>query len=101
MNNDELEVRQRKLLIRSCELRLILTDQTQVLKKPLVIIDQVRSGLQWLRCNPQWPLGAILLITIVRPRKSLVWGGRLLWTWNIYKRIKKWMLIQSTREFTS
>jgi len=82
-------MRQRRLLIRSSELRIVLTDQTQVLIKPLAIIDQVRSGLQWLRRNPKWPLGAILLLTIVKPRKSLVWGGRLLWAWNTYKRIKK------------
>jgi len=89
MNNNELEVRQRQLLIRCSELRLVLADQAQVLIKPLAIIDQVRSGFQWLRRNPQWPLGAMVLLTIVKPRKSIMWGSRLLWAWNTYKRIRK------------
>ena len=91
MNNDELVLRQQRLMVRSGELRLTLKDQTQIFKKPLAVADQARSGFQWLSHNPQWLLSALLLLVILRPRRTIIWSGRLWWTWKTYKQAKKWM----------
>ncbi len=91
MNNDEILVRQQRLLVRSAQLRLSLADQTQVFRKPLALVDQARSGLQWLNRNPAWPLGALLTLLLLRPKRTLLWGGRLWWGWTTFKRTRSWV----------
>ena len=91
MNNDELILRQQRLLMRSSELRIKLTDQVQVFKKPLALVDQARAGLQWLYRNPQWPLGVLLAIVVLRPRRAIIWSSRLWWAWNSVKRVKRFI----------
>lgn len=91
MNNDELLLRQQRLLVRSAQLRLALADQAQVFKKPLAMADRARSGLQWLYRNPQWPLAALLVLVVLRPGRAILWSGRLWWAWNTFKRARKWM----------
>ncbi|ABD69958.1 hypothetical protein Rfer_2236 [Rhodoferax ferrireducens T118] len=94
MNNDDLVLRQQRLLVRSAQLRLLLADQAQVLQRPLALADQAQSGLQWLYRNPQWPLGALALVVLVRPRRAIVWGGRLWWAWKTFKQTQKWLAKQ-------
>ena len=91
MNNDELVLRQQRLLVRSAQLRLTLADQAQVFKRPLAVADRTQAGLQWLYRNPQWPLGALLVLVVLRPRRVIVWGGRLLGAWNTFNRVQNWI----------
>jgi hypothetical protein len=91
MNHHELMLRQQQLLVRSAQLRLSLADQVLVFKRPLAIADQVRSGLQWLYRNPQWPLGALMILIALRPRRALGWGGRLWRAWRLFQRTKNWV----------
>ena len=91
MNNDELLLRQQRLLARSSQLRLALADQAQVFKRPLAVADQAQASLQWLYRNPQWPLGALLVLVVLRPRRAILWGGRLWWAWNTFKRAQNWI----------
>jgi hypothetical protein len=91
MNNDELILRQQRLLMRSSELRTNLADQAQVFKRPLSLIDQVRARLQWLYRNPQWPVGALLAVAVLRPRRAIIWSSRLWWAWNSVKRVESFI----------
>lgn len=91
MNNDELLLRQQNLLVRSAQLRLALANQAQVFRRPLAVADQARSSLQWLYRNPAWPLGALLLVFLLRPRRTILWGGRLWWTWTMFNRAQNWV----------
>lgn len=97
MNNDDLILRQQRLLTRSAQLRLTLTQQTQALKKPLAWVDQVKIGMIWLRHNPQWPLGAVLVLVVLQPRRAFRWGGRLWWGWQTFKRVRTWVENNSLR----
>lgn len=97
MNNDDLILRQQRLLARSSQLRLALADQTQALVKPLAWLDQVRSNITWLRHNPQWPLGAVLVIALVRPRRVIRWASRLWWGWQTFRRMRRWLDSNSIR----
>jgi len=101
MKHDELVLRQQRLLVRSAQLRTILADQAQVLQRPLALADQAQSGLQWLYRNPQWPLGALALVVLVRPRRAIVWGGRLWWAWKTLKQTKKWLDKQSLQKLSA
>lgn len=91
MNNDELVLRQQRLLMRSAQLRIALADQAQIFKKPLAVADQARSSLQWLYRNPQWPLGALLVLFLLRPRRVILWGGRAWWAWTAFNRARSWV----------
>lgn len=91
MNNGDLLVRQQRLLVRSAQLRLELANQAQVVQRPLALADQAQSGLQWLYHNPQWPLGALVLVMLVRPRRTMAWAARLWWTWKAVKQAQHWL----------
>lgn len=91
MNNDDLALRQQRLLTRSAQLRLSLETQAQVFKTPLALADQARNALQWLSRNPQWPLGALLVLVVLRPRRIIIWGGRLWWAWGAFKRARNFV----------
>jgi hypothetical protein len=97
MNNDDIFLRQQRLLVRSGQLRLTLSDQTQALRKPLSWVDQARSSMVWLRHNPQWPLGAVLVLAVVRPRGAIRWAGRLWWGWQTVTRVRQWIDKNSLR----
>ena len=91
MNKNELVLRQQRLLLRSAQLRLTLADQAQVFKRPLAVADQAQANLQWLYRNPQWPLGALLVLVVLRPRRAILWGGRLWWALKTFNRARNWM----------
>ena len=75
MPNDELLLRQQQLLTRSAELRHELSQQAQILTKPLAMADKAREIVHWLASNPAWPAGAVLALIVLRPRRTLVWAG--------------------------
>lgn len=88
---NELTQRRQRLLVRSAELRMTLAAQAQVLQVPLALVDQARAGVYWLRSHPQWPLGALALLAVVRPRRTLRWATRLWWSWGLYQRMQQWL----------
>lgn len=99
MSTDDLLVRQQRLLLRSKQLRRALADQAQVLKGPLALADQARCGLKWLHDNPLWPLGALLVLLLLRPRRMLLWGGRVWWAWSSFKRVRNWLTSTTVSHF--
>jgi hypothetical protein len=91
MDSDELALRQQRLLLRSAALRANLSQQIFLLKKPLDAVDQVRSAWHWLVRHPEWPLGGMLLLFVIRPARTVAWGGRLWWAWRTYQRVGGWI----------
>ena len=87
----ELAARKQRLLIRSAELRVTLAHQAEALQAPLALADQAISGARWLRSHPQWPLGALLALAVLRPRRALAWATRLWWGWDLYKKTRRWL----------
>ena len=90
MASRELIARQERLLLRSAQLRLALTDQVQIFKRPLALADRARNAVQWLSENPLWPLSALLVLTVLKPRRVVSLGGRILGVWAAYKRMRDW-----------
>jgi len=92
MKKSELRMNQKMLLARSARLRQAFGEHAALFKKPLSFADSVRAGLQWLYKNPVWPLGALLPILVLRPKRTLVWGLRLWSAWKSFQQAKKWLL---------
>jgi hypothetical protein len=86
-----LKERQEQLLLRSAELRRDLARQARALQSPLVLANQVRGGLHWLRQHPVWPLAALGLLVFKGPRRVLRWLPRLLGGWRLYRQLRRWL----------
>lgn len=86
MNNTELALHQQRLLMRSANLRQAMGVHAAPLQKPLAIVDQAWSVTQWLIRNPEWPVGTLLLLALLRPKRALIWGTRLWWGWRALQR---------------
>jgi len=93
MNKTELLHRQQALLQKSARLREQLKIQSRVLVKPLGLLDQGRRLAQWLGRHPVLPASALVLGVVLKPKRALVWGGRLLWAWKTSQTVKKWMMV--------
>jgi hypothetical protein len=88
---DELLRRRERLLLRSAMLRQDWSTQVQVLRKPLGLADQAREATQWLVRHPEWPLGAALLLVLLRPGRVLRWASLGLQGYGVYRRVQRVM----------
>lgn len=81
--------RQHELLLRSSDLRSQLALHTAVLQPPLALADRAHAAWTWLRAHPEWPLGAVVVVAVLRPRRALSWGSRLWWAWRSWRHIQR------------
>lgn len=91
MSNEDLLIRQQRLLAQSEQLRGSLATQAQLLSKPLALADKLQSGLLWLYQHPQWPVAIVCALAVLRPRRAVAWATRLWWGWNSFRRLQKWI----------
>lgn len=83
-----LRLRQQALLARSAGLRADLASELSRWRPAFGWADQARAGLAWLRQHPEWPVGAVVLIVLLRPRRALGWGLRLWSAWRVLLRVR-------------
>ena len=88
MRPDDIRLRQQLLLIRSTELRSNLNQQLQGLQRPAALLDQLNAGLRWLYQHPQWPAAGLALLLILKPRRFVVWTGKLWWLWRSARQLR-------------
>ena len=87
-----LTQRQQQLLLRSARLRQDVADTLNPWRQPLARIDRWRAGLQWLQLHPIWPVSAVAVVALLRPRRTWVWARRLWWVWGTFKRVRQQLL---------
>ena len=83
--------RREQLQWRSGQLRRDWSQQVRVLRAPLGVADRVREGAHWLMRHPEWPLGAALLIVLLRPGRALRWASYGLQGYALYRRAQRVM----------
>jgi hypothetical protein len=88
-SRDELMRRREQLLLRSSQLRADWSQQVQCLRAPLRLADRARDGVQWLVEHPQWPLGAVLLVVVLRPRRALRLAGYFWQGLGAFRRVQR------------
>ncbi len=86
---EELLLRRERLRLRSRQLRQDWSSQVQVLRRPLSLADRARAAVQWLARNPEWPLGAALLLIVLRPGRTLRWSAFAWNGYNLYRRAQR------------
>jgi hypothetical protein len=84
----ELELERERLLARSAQLRVELGAQSTALRTPLALVDKARAGAHWVRQHPEWPLGALVILLLLRPVRVVRWSARLLWVWQFWRRAR-------------
>lgn len=85
----ELARRRALLLARSQILREDWSLQVQALRRPLGVADRAREGVQWLARNPQWPLAAMALLVVLRPRRAMRLAGFAWWGFQLLQRARR------------
>lgn len=95
---DVLVQRQQLLLSRSAELRDTLAHQIGALRSPLALADRLRAGAHWLRLHPAWPMAALALVVLRKPRRMLRWTPALVAGWQLYQRARQWLGSHATRK---
>jgi hypothetical protein len=91
IHRDELIRRREELRHRSARLRVEWRQQAEVLRRPLGLVDQARTATQWLARHPEWPLGAAVLIVLLRPSRALRWAGYAWQGYGVYRKVQKLM----------
>lgn len=89
----ELTLRREHLLVRSAQLRGRFAQESRVLAVPLAVADQTVAATRWLIRNPQWPLGALAVWIVFRPRRALRWAARLSWLWVVGQRVRRILML--------
>jgi hypothetical protein len=89
--HEELLRRRERLLLRSAILRQDWSQQVQVLRAPLGVADQARAATRWLVQNPEWPLGAAVLLMLLRPGRVLRWASYAWQGYGVYRRVQRVM----------
>ena len=89
---DELLRRRERLQLRSLQLREDWSRQVQVLRAPLRVADQARAGVHWLAMHPEWPLGAALVVLVLRPGRTLRWASYAWQGYGLYRRVQRLMV---------
>mgnify|MGYP005811848675 CR=1 FL=1 len=88
---DELLRHRERLLLRSAMLRQDWSQQVQVLRAPLGVADQARAATRWLVQHPEWPLGAAVLLVLLRPGRVLRWASYAWQGYGVYRRVQRVM----------
>ncbi len=92
-----LALRRELLLTRSRALRQQLARESEVLEAPLALVDQARQGLRWLRQHPEWPIGGLVLLALLRPRRVWRWAARGWWAWRLWRRTGRLLVAAAAR----
>jgi len=88
---DELIQRREQLRHRSAQLRVEWRQQAEALRRPLGLVDQARAATRWMAQHPEWPLGAAVLIVLLRPGRALRWAGYAWQGYGVYRKVQKLM----------
>ena len=86
---DELLRRREDLLLRSGRLRQEWSQQVQALRAPLGVADRAREAVRWLAGHPEWPVGVLVVIVLLRPARALRWSAYAWQGWSAYQRVQR------------
>jgi hypothetical protein len=83
--------RHEQLLLRCASLRVALAHQSQTLKSPLALADQLRSVVHWLGRHPLLPLVVLTVLKLRQPRRMLGRLPRLFAISQLLLRVWHWL----------
>lgn len=84
----ELALKKQRLQIQSAALRSRFMRQTQAFAPTFAALDRVRAGYGWLRQRPYILVGAVVALTVAKPRVAWRWLKRGVLAWQTVRRVR-------------
>ncbi len=85
----ELSLRKQRLQIRAARQRESLAADFVALSPIFTTADRVRAGVDYLRRNPHWLVGAAVFVIVARPRAVLRWAQHAFFVWQASLKLRR------------
>ena len=86
----ELALQKQRLQLKSAEQRGALMAAVAQLAPAFAVVDGVQDGFRWLRRHPEWLVGGIVTLLVVRPGAVLRLAERGFFAWQIWRKFSEW-----------
>lgn len=85
----ELSLKKQRLQIRARRQRESLAADFAALSPVFRMADRVRAGIDYLRRNPHWLVGAAVFVIVARPRAVLRWVQHAYFVWQVSLKLRR------------
>ena len=93
----EILARRAHLMARAAVERERISVQLHAWEAPLVLVDKGIAAARYVRRNPQWIVAAVVVLTVLRPRRALAWARNGLIAWRAWRWISQSLRGLATR----
>lgn len=84
----EIRARRAHLMASAAVERERIRNQLRTWEAPLALVDTGISAARYLRRHPEWIVGPMVLLAILRPRRALAWTRNAVVAWRAWR----WMV---------
>ena len=90
MNNIliRLAERRERLVAQAAAQRVVLAQNIEPWRIPLALADQGLTVLRYIKRNPEWIVGGVVLLAALRPGHVGKWLGRGWVTWQVVQKLR-------------
>jgi hypothetical protein len=90
MNNIliRLAERRERLVTQAASQRVALAQNIEPWRIPLALADQGLTALRYIKRNPEWIVGVVVLLAALRPVHVRKWLGRGWVTWQVMHKLR-------------
>lgn len=86
-----LALRRQRLQMRAAGERGALAAQLGALRPVFSAADGIRAGVRWVKENPEWVAGAVVMVVVARPRGTLRFARRAFFVWQGARRLRRFV----------
>lgn len=83
-----LAERRERLVVQASVQRRTLAQDIEPWRIPLALADQGMTALRYIRSHPEWIIGVVLLLAVLRPRRVGTWLGRGWASWQVMDSLR-------------
>lgn len=83
-----LTERRERLVAQAAAQRRTLAQDIEPWRIPLALVDQGLTALRYVRSHPEWIVGVVLLLAVLRPRRVGKWLGSGWVSWQVMHRLR-------------
>jgi hypothetical protein len=85
----ELALKRQRLQLQAAEQRLAVRRDLARFAPVLSVADTVRAGVAEVKRHPEWLVGAIIVLVVVRPRAVFRWLQRGVAAWQFASQVRR------------
>ena len=83
-----LAERRERLVTQAAAQRVVLAQNIEPWRIPLALADQGLTALRYIKRNPEWIVGVVVLLAALRPGHVGKWLGRGWVTWQVVQKLR-------------